>query len=83
MRTIDKCAVCGSKRLKQLFHHMIGEFRTGPLPPPTLDGCYCEKCGVRYVFNKAGKCPRCNGSGRDRDSNLSYPCHTCNGTGKI
>lgn len=68
-KTLSKCPLCGSKDLEQEFAH---RHRTGPIvlggettsQPPILDGCHCNKCGTRSVFNKAGKCPACDGTGR-------------------
>ncbi len=82
MKTISKCPVCGSKLLEQDFHHLVGSFRTGSLQQRRLDGCHCNKCGVRNKFNKAGKCPRCNGTGESHRT-MSGVCSTCKGEGKI
>jgi len=82
MKTISKCPVCGSKKLKQDYHHTIGSFRTGAIVRPALDGCHCKECGAKNKFDKAGKCPRCEGTGQ-RNKPYVSKCATCNGTGKI
>jgi RecJ-like exonuclease len=60
--------------------------------PAILDGCHCTKCGIKFVFDKAGKCPNCKGTGLLRHVTYiggieqyshSSLCPTCSGKGVI
>lgn len=95
MKTISRCAACGSNNLVQDYlprHHsdrIGGEVTTSP---PSLNGCHCGDCGTRNVFNKAGECPACHGTGEFESITGScgiehyrskYRCSVCDGKGQI
>ena len=96
-RAIGECPVCHSKDLEQEFathtDHLpirIGGEHTNRTP--ILDGCYCNNCGTKSKFNKAGECPACRGSGEFEYKTSSCgitrysrkeQCPTCEGSGRI
>ena len=83
-KLMRKCPHCGTRTLKQDLEH---------LPQASyLDGCHCTKCGTKFAFNKAGKCPICKGAGTyDLTTGIgpephfitSRKCLTCDGKGKL
>lgn len=98
-RAISECPVCHSKDLKQDFATPVEHFPTRRMGgehtnrAPILDGCHCNGCGTRLVFNKASECLACHGTGEfEYKTYLSgvtplrtrkEKCPVCNGSGQI